>query len=232
MSGKECKRNAYRRNFNEENCFGGEKGCFKPKRCVKEDGCGFEKGYGWDNCARPACNWQEYGWDCGKKCNDEFKAQKNHNNKYNEAVRENCCDENRAVNKHCQHDDQKHKLNKEFENKHRKCNKQAYQDADNVCNLDSSRNSKKYLVDKLYIYEHHRVIDLNCCQNDRKHNEAHRDFKDLECAIEDFEEAGCNVAEFNDHDRRDFEAYENARAKTRDLQNCKADDSFCYSWKQ
>jgi hypothetical protein len=78
------------------------------------------------------------------------------------------------------------------------------------------------------------VIDLDCCENDRKCNEAHKDFKDLECAIEDLREADLYTKDFCNEDRKDFEAYEAARNKTRDLQNQRncAQNDCSFIWKK
>jgi hypothetical protein len=203
MSGRGfCKRNNYKRDD-----------CFDRKECDFNGN-----------------NWGEYG--CGeKKC--EREQHKNNRDEFDAKCRnegERAFDECRNINKHSKHDNNTHKLDKEFEDRHKSRKHQECKAVDNICNADHSSQNKKYLVDKLYIYEHHRVIDLNCCENDRKHNEAHKDFKDLECAIDDFKEADVCVKNFSDENRKDLEAYENARCKTRDLQaNAKHGDN-CYSW--
>lgn len=170
-------------------------------------------------------NWGEYGCvrDEHKNNRDQFDAKCNDEH-------ERAFDECRNINKHSKHDNNSHKLDKEFEDRHKSRKQQQCKEIDNICNADHSRQNKKYLVDKLYIYEHHRVIDLNSCENDRKHNEAHKDFKDLECAIEDFKEADVCVKNFSDENRKDLEAYEAARCKTRDLKNQGKHGNNCYSW--
>jgi hypothetical protein len=207
MSGKRgCKRNICNRG-NEE-------------FCGINQGCGFERG-----CDDRGCAWGEE--TC---CEEKYKADKNCFNAANCKDHDRACDERNCKKEHVQCSTDGHKLNKECETKHKQCDRKACKEVDNCCNSDHSRRNNKYLVDKLYIYEHHRVIDLNCCENDRKHSQAHKDFKDLECAIEDFKEADVCVRDFCDENRKDFEAYEAARAKTRDLQNCKKNGSKAFVW--
>lgn len=209
--------------------------------CDFKEGCGFKDGgYGF-NEGGYGFNDGGYGWkgdgDWNKGC--EFKKCENEKRKanrdcFNAADRkehDRACDEKKCVNKHAKCASDAHKLDKEFEDKHRRCQRKACKELDQCCNADHSRKNKKYLVDKLYIYEHHRVIDLDCCENDRRHNEAHKDFKDLECAMEDFKEADVSVKDFCDENRKDFEAYEAARNKTRDLQACKKDANHAFIWK-
>ena len=214
--------------------------------------------YKGDDCFK-GNNWGDYGCnekreehqnkrdEFDAKCHDEFDAK--YKDDFDAKCRnehEKAFDECRNINKHSKHDNNSHKLDKEFEDRHKSRKQQQCKEIDNICNADHSRQNKKYLVDKLYIYEHHRVIDLNCCENDRKHNEAHKDFKDLECAIEDFKEADVSVKNFSDENRKDLEAYEAARCKTRDLQsNAKHNSNYnnehknhgnakfgnnCFSW--
>lgn len=231
---RNCKRNVCKR----KNDF-----CdFKDGRGFKKD-CGFKDGfYNYDGF-KDGYNLGEGGWNnkygydnypCDfKKCdNEERKA--NHKDFNDACHRENerACDERKCISKHAKCETDAHKLDKEFEDKHRRCDRKACKELDNVCNANHSRKNKKYLVDKLYIYEHHRVIDLDCCENDRRHNEAHKDFKDLECAIEDFKEADFSVKDFCDENRKDFETYENARNKTRDLQSQKKCGNEAFVWQK
>jgi hypothetical protein len=220
-----CKRNICKRKergFDRKGCGFEDEGCgFKRNACGRDGfkGDGFGRGFNDESCG-----WDEYGWD-GKKCAEGKEAS--NCKRFDEACcndRDKVLDECSKVNKRAECGTDSHKLGKEFEDKHRRCDRRECKQLENCCDADHSRANKKYLVDKLYIYEHHRVIDLNCCENDRKHNQAHRDFKDLECAVEDFKEADVCVKDFCDENRKDLEAYEHARAKTRDLQNQKRND--------
>lgn len=238
MSGElNCKRNVCKRQENKCRRYNGEFDCkannWKENDCKENDWETYEWENNWNEggCGN---KWNEGGcgnWEYGCKEDEEQKAAKEnyYNNAYNNSrCRDSDC--KRAVNKHDKHGTNKHNVNKEFEDKHERRSRKERCDAENACNKEHASKNKKYLVDKLYIYEHCRVIDLNCCENDRASNRARKDFSDLECAAKDFKEHDVSVNDFCDQNRRDLEAYEAARNRTRDLQNHHKKSNNSYVW--
>ncbi|CAN5656506.1 hypothetical protein BH23THE1_BH23THE1_32120 [soil metagenome] len=193
----------------------------------KGENCGFKgENYGWKG---ENYGWKEDGY--GKKCEeDRYAANRDNLNasRYNDYDRAKAYDQ--GYRSPIANDTDSHKLDKEYEDRHRRRNRQECKDIDNLCKRDHTRNNKKYLVDKLYIYEHHRVIDLDSCENDRDHQEAHKDFRDLESAADDFKEADVLVKNFSDENRKDLEAYEASRQKVSDLQAAKKNAHAAYVW--
>lgn len=115
-------------------------------------------------------------------------------------------------------DVEKRKIDKESEDHYAAHKDAEHQEAVEAREKEHSRKRSKYLVDKLYVYEHHRVIDLDECDDFEAREKARHEFRDLESAVKQFHERDFEAADFDSKRRDDKVAYDASRAHVKALQ--------------
>jgi len=154
------------------------------------------------NCKRGNCKREQshYGRNYDLE-HDTSRLGKKHHNSSNV----------KSLDKTIYNNDRKQTLNKDLEdlNKHRKS--QEYLDVENSRNNHKNVDNKRYLVDKLYIYEHHRVIDLNQNVNVRNKDIYNKNRKDLNSAAYNLRDHELSASDYIDQDKLDYDTYSGSR---------------------